>query len=170
MGREGGLPWNGLAPHSKGVSLGTAATAAKAAATATAATADELSQPIQAPSPRRAGIKYPVRVNPSLRFYSCMPWDWGLDGLGKFVHRRRRRLDPIFASNWLKVIKTNVTEKCFGLLIFQHTSKNHSKCSIPKSSGHHEWIRVEVLPLESVLRVWKGHSRSISGLMLSLFL
>ncbi len=27
-------------------------------ATTTAATADELSQPIQAPSPRRAGIKY----------------------------------------------------------------------------------------------------------------
>ncbi len=63
-----------------------------------------------------------------------------------------------------------VTENCFGLLIFEHTGKNPSKCSIPRSSGYHEWIRVEVLPLESVLRVWKGHSRSISGLILSLSL
>ena len=37
----------------------------RATATATATTTtDELSQPIQAPSPRRAGIKYPVRVTP----------------------------------------------------------------------------------------------------------
>ncbi len=31
---------------------------------AAATTADKLSQPIQAPSPRRAGIKYPVRETP----------------------------------------------------------------------------------------------------------
>ena len=63
-----------------------------------------------------------------------------------------------------------VTENCFGLLIFVHTNKNPSKCSIPMPNGYHQWLRTEVLPLESVLRVWKGHSRSISGLILSLFL
>ena len=63
-----------------------------------------------------------------------------------------------------------VTENCFRLLIFDHTSKNPSKLSIPRSSGHHEWIRVEVLPLESVLGVWEGQSRSISGRILSLVL
>ncbi len=35
-----------------------------AAVTTATATADKLSQPIQAPSPRRAGIKYPVRETP----------------------------------------------------------------------------------------------------------
>ena len=59
-------------------------------------------------------------------------------------------------------------ERCFRFLIFEHTSKNPSKCSIPMPNGYHQWLRTEVLPLESVLRVWKGHSRSISGLILSL--
>ena len=50
-----------------------AVAAAAAAATATA-TADELSQPIQAPSPRRAGIKYPVRETPhsDIYIYRCI--------------------------------------------------------------------------------------------------
>ena len=52
--------------------------------------------------------------------------------------------------------------------MFEHPSEKPSKCSIPKPNGYHQWLRTEVLPLESVLRVWKGHSRSISGLILSL--
>ena len=39
-----------------------------------------------------------------------------------------------------------VTENRFVLLIFEPTGKIPSKCSIPRSNGHHEWIRVEVLP------------------------
>ncbi len=38
--------------------------AAAAAAATVAAAADEFPHPIQAPSPRRAGIEYPVRVTP----------------------------------------------------------------------------------------------------------
>ncbi len=61
-----------------------------------------------------------------------------------------------------------VIENCFRFLIFEDTSKNPSKCSIPMPNGYHQWLRTEVLPPESVLRVWKGHSRSISGQILSL--
>ncbi len=39
------------------------------------------------------------------------------------------------------------------LSVFEHTSKSPSKCSIPKPNGYHQWIRAEVLPLESVLQV-----------------
>ena len=50
----------------------------------------------------------------------------------------------------------HVSNNCFGLLIVEHPSYFLPKCSIPKPNGYHQWIRVEVLPLESVLQVWKG--------------
>ncbi len=49
-----------------------------------------------------------------------------------------------------------VTENCFELLIFEHTSKNPSKYCILGPNGYHQWIRAEVLPLESALLAWKG--------------
>ena len=49
-----------------------------------------------------------------------------------------------------------VTENYFELLFVEHTSKSPSKCSIPRSSGYHQWIQAEVIPLESVLQVRKG--------------
>ena len=49
-----------------------------------------------------------------------------------------------------------VTENCFRFLMFEHTNGNPSKYGIPMPNGYHQWIRVEVLPLESVLQIWKG--------------
>ena len=49
-----------------------------------------------------------------------------------------------------------VSRSCLGFLMCEHPIKNHFKYGIPRPNGNHQWIRAEVLPLESVLQVWKG--------------